>query len=741
MRLGAVVTGRRVTAFEHLGALGASALSVRLRPGQNQRAFLGAAKRDHLFGVLGVLDRDSFRTRLDWRGAAEATLDYVMDLVEAGLVDAVAIGHEPDDGWQSGVSDDPLVVPRGGVGSWVLPLAELAEMIALLRERMREVPFPVPLVLGGLCSWRPEVLDTLDLALLDGILIHPYGTAMDPEIAFANYLDGVARVLDQRGLTGRVRLGVGELGRFDQRHGRGEIADWFARALAYLAGRGDVDCCFICCDSDLTLDGFGQFDVKGRAKPSVASIFAVSQRLPAQGPLFAFEGPDPVIETTEPASTPDWGDPHFTPEDIALAMTRADSIANVPDALVDAVRALWPEFDPYLEQFQVSADLSARVALLAALYVATAGRLTPTTEGGSYTRAEQRYGGKLGNLYHGDGWRYRGRGLVRLQGRAAYAEYGQAMGLPLLEEPDMVLEIPVAVGVTALMFQQRDLFDAAARGNWAGVWHGVDPRLHGYGAFLAVIQCLLDTVDARSEPEQNGLGPAALEVALTRLGDPYVSDGDRPGGFDGPGLVVWAYAQVTETPLPVSLAEMVAITQPVSADRAQPGDLVIYEYGDPASGGSRYDHVGLLTDQDTLVLDCRTNTGVGYRPHVRGAIRRYRRVIGQAQPREEREDVVTQDAELTTLRAQLSQMVDRLMAIHARLEQARDMPEAPTDRAPKKDWLDWGTRVRHWREQTNSELDRHFGSLRAFEDDLRALAAPGDKPEAKPEGAADGDPE
>ncbi|MEJ7687617.1 MAG: glycoside hydrolase family 19 protein [Variovorax sp.] len=51
------------------------------------------------------------------------------------------------------------------------------------------------------------------------------------------------------------------------------------------------------------------------------------------------------------------------------------------------------------------------------------------------------YADRMGNGHAAscDGWRFRGRGLMQLTGRSAYAEAGQAMGLNLLEDPDLLL--------------------------------------------------------------------------------------------------------------------------------------------------------------------------------------------------------------------------------------------------------------------------------------------------------------
>ena len=54
--------------------------------------------------------------------------------------------------------------------------------------------------------------------------------------------------------------------------------------------------------------------------------------------------------------------------------------------------------------------------------------------------ANRVYAGRNGNgdETSADGWRYRGRGLKQLTGRANYADAAAALGRPYLEEPDIV---------------------------------------------------------------------------------------------------------------------------------------------------------------------------------------------------------------------------------------------------------------------------------------------------------------
>jgi putative chitinase len=61
--------------------------------------------------------------------------------------------------------------------------------------------------------------------------------------------------------------------------------------------------------------------------------------------------------------------------------------------------------------------------------------------------ANRVYGGRMGNLEDGDGWRYIGRGLLQLTGRSSYARAGAALGLDLVGYPSLAIDPAQALRV------------------------------------------------------------------------------------------------------------------------------------------------------------------------------------------------------------------------------------------------------------------------------------------------------
>lgn len=72
------------------------------------------------------------------------------------------------------------------------------------------------------------------------------------------------------------------------------------------------------------------------------------------------------------------------------------------------------------------------------------------------------YGGawgkkNLGNIYQGDGWRYRGRGIFQLTGRSNYEAYKKYSGVDVVSNPDLVATINIAIDTAGYYWSARGL--------------------------------------------------------------------------------------------------------------------------------------------------------------------------------------------------------------------------------------------------------------------------------------------
>ena len=67
----------------------------------------------------------------------------------------------------------------------------------------------------------------------------------------------------------------------------------------------------------------------------------------------------------------------------------------------------------------------------------------------------------MGNTEDGDGWSYRGRGLIMITGREAYGNVGSALSLDLINDPDLLLD-PANAAMSAGWFWNKKGLNALA---------------------------------------------------------------------------------------------------------------------------------------------------------------------------------------------------------------------------------------------------------------------------------------
>lgn len=97
------------------------------------------------------------------------------------------------------------------------------------------------------------------------------------------------------------------------------------------------------------------------------------------------------------------------------------------------------------------------------------------------TAQQARYEGRadLGNTVKGDGFKFRGRGLIQITGRANYAACGEALGLDLISKPEL-LELPQWAAASAAWFwKSNGLNTLADNGEFVKITRRINGGLTG----------------------------------------------------------------------------------------------------------------------------------------------------------------------------------------------------------------------------------------------------------------------
>lgn len=97
------------------------------------------------------------------------------------------------------------------------------------------------------------------------------------------------------------------------------------------------------------------------------------------------------------------------------------------------------------------------------------------------TGAQGRYEGRtdLGNIRAGDGYRYRGRGVLQITGRDNYRRFGQLIGVDIESQPDRAAEPAIAMAVACAYWTSRRINAAADRDDVEAVTRLINGGLNG----------------------------------------------------------------------------------------------------------------------------------------------------------------------------------------------------------------------------------------------------------------------
>lgn len=104
--------------------------------------------------------------------------------------------------------------------------------------------------------------------------------------------------------------------------------------------------------------------------------------------------------------------------------------------------------------------------------------------------AERAYGGRMGNAREGagDGWAFRGRGLIQLTGRDNYTAAAGALGVPLADLPAYLETRSGAAEASAWWWQQHGCNELADAGDFEALTRRINGGTHGLADRLALLE-------------------------------------------------------------------------------------------------------------------------------------------------------------------------------------------------------------------------------------------------------------
>ena len=148
--------------------------------------------------------------------------------------------------------------------------------------------------------------------------------------------------------------------------------------------------------------------------------------------------------------------------------------------------------------------------------------------------ANQVYSNRMGNgpPASGDGWRFRGRGLIQITGRDGYTNVGRRAGLDLVANPDLAFDPKHALRVACAFWKWKELNSVCDTGDFVKVTR----RINGGTIGMADRNAWLDKVRRILAPKAGARLPDAqiirqLQLALRASGYTGVGAAD---GLAGP---------------------------------------------------------------------------------------------------------------------------------------------------------------------------------------------------------------
>ena len=174
----------------------------------------------------------------------------------------------------------------------------------------------------------------------------------------------------------------------------------------------------------------------------------------------------------------------MTPTQLALAT----------GARIDRATEWLPSIEQAMAEFSI--DNRLRQAAFLAQIGHESGGLHWLVELWGPTEAQRSYEGRkdLGNTQPGDGYRFRGRGLLQTTGRANYATVGDYLGVDLTSHPEWLAEPQYAARSAGWYWHNKALNDLADKRNFVRITRLINGGTNGleerYKLYYAALNAL-----------------------------------------------------------------------------------------------------------------------------------------------------------------------------------------------------------------------------------------------------------
>lgn len=155
-----------------------------------------------------------------------------------------------------------------------------------------------------------------------------------------------------------------------------------------------------------------------------------------------------------------------------MNLTTAHIKAIMPQATAKAIELYLPHMNALMPQFGI--DTAARASAFLAQVAHESGQLRYARELWGPSKWQSKYEGNkdLGNIYPGDGFKFLGRGLIQITGRANYEAFGRDVRGDknfFTTTPDLVQTPMYAVMSACWYWKSRNLNKYADAGDFSGL--------------------------------------------------------------------------------------------------------------------------------------------------------------------------------------------------------------------------------------------------------------------------------